>query len=59
MTNIETLRFDLTVEQKVPTKLLQQYIFTPPQVKLCYLVAILRKFFEAKSIHDDDNDGIV
>ena len=59
MANIETLRFDLTVEQKVPTKLLQQYVFTPPQVKICYLVALLRKFFDEtdkKNDNDDDDD---
>lgn len=37
------LRFDLTVKRKLPAKLSQQYIFIPAQVKLCYLVAVIRK----------------
>ena len=37
-----TLKFDLTSSQKVPTTLTQQYLFMPEQVKTCYLIAVLR-----------------
>ena len=44
-----TLKYDLTdsngdvnMKQKVPSKLLQQYLFIPSQVKLCYLVGIIK-----------------
>jgi len=40
----ESLRFDLTKERKIPTQLTQQYIFMPAKVKLCFLVAVLKKF---------------
>lgn len=56
LANIDTLRFDLTAEHKMPTKLIQQYVFVPPQVKLCYLVAILRNFFASISNGSDDED---
>ena len=42
MASVETLRFDLTLEQRVPSTLQQQYLFMPLQVKLGYLVAVLR-----------------
>lgn len=37
-----TLKFDLTSDQPVPETLVQQYLFMPTQVKMCYLVAVLR-----------------
>lgn len=59
LASIDTLRFDLTAEHKVPLKLIQQYVFVPPQVKLCYLVAILRNFFiSVSNNNDDDNDAL-
>lgn len=36
------LRFDLTSEQKIPATLRQEYLFMPAQVKMCYLVGVLR-----------------
>jgi len=54
----ETLRFDLTSEQRIPTQLMQQYLFMPAQVKMCYLVAVLRKVLESQQAQrDDDDDG--
>ncbi len=38
----DTLRFDLTLQQKVPSRLRQEYLFMPAQVKLCYLLAVIR-----------------
>lgn len=42
MASVNTVRYDLTVKNKLPAKLLQQYLFMPSQVKLCYLVAVLK-----------------
>lgn len=39
-----TLRFDLTKSTKIPSQLIQQYLFMPSQVKVSYLVAILYIF---------------
>jgi ATP-dependent RNA helicase DDX49/DBP8 len=58
LTNEDTLRFDLTLTQKLPTRLVQQYIFIPAKVKICYLVAIIRKFFESlKNIESRDEES--
>lgn len=38
---VDTLRFDLTKEQVLPKALIEQYMFIPSQVKICYLVAII------------------
>jgi ATP-dependent RNA helicase DDX49/DBP8 len=58
----DTLRFDLTSEaSKVPSRLLQQYLFMPAQVKMCYLVAVLRKLFAAaaeRAEDKSDNDDL-
>ena len=40
----DTLKFDLTKDQKIPTNLIQEYLFMPAQVKLCYLIAILNRY---------------
>jgi ATP-dependent RNA helicase DDX49/DBP8 len=39
----QTLRFDLTAERRVPSQLVQEYLFMPSQVKMNYLVAVLDK----------------
>lgn len=56
MASVETLRFDLTLTQKVPSTLLQQYLFMPLQVKLGYLVAVLRTLI-IKQIEQREVDG--
>jgi ATP-dependent RNA helicase DDX49/DBP8 len=52
-----TVKFDLTSEQAVPEMLTQQYLFMPTQVKMCYLVAVLRCIIdraeEALNTEDD------
>lgn len=60
LASAETLRFDLTATQKVPAGLKQEYMFLPAKVKLCFLVALLRKFFEesASAITADEDDGL-
>ena len=60
LASTETLRFDLTATQKVPAGLQQEYLFLPAKVKLCFLVALLRKFFEesASSAATDEDDGL-
>ena len=42
----ETVKFDLTADQPIPEMLLQQYLFMPTQVKMCYLVAVLRNIID-------------
>jgi ATP-dependent RNA helicase DDX49/DBP8 len=51
-----TLRFDLTSDQKIPSTLSQQYLFIPSQVKLCYLVTILKKLYEKENENDSDDE---
>ena len=41
-----TLKFDLTTDQPVPETLVQQYLFMPTQVKMGYLVAVLRSIID-------------
>lgn len=50
----DTLRFDLTAQQVIPSTLVQQYIFVPSQVKLCYLVAIIRNIIEVEKRRRED-----
>jgi ATP-dependent RNA helicase DDX49/DBP8 len=60
LASINTIRYDLTLKNKLPTKLLQQYLFMPSQVKLCYLVAVLKNIIslqESDSPIDDDLDN--
>jgi ATP-dependent RNA helicase DDX49/DBP8 len=54
----DTVKFDLTVKQRLPAKLLQQYLFVPSQVKLCYLVGVIRAVIEEqqKALEDADSD---
>ena len=57
----DTLKFDLTSEQKVPETLLQQYLFVPPQVKVAFLVCALKKLVQdeedMKEKLEDDISG--
>lgn len=59
----DTLRFDLTSQQVMPATITQEYIFVPSQVKLCYLVGIIRNIIaleesRRRDINSDD-DGPV
>lgn len=48
------LRFDLSSnDRRMPATLLQQYIFVPSQVKICYLVAVLRNYLANEASNDD------
>mmetsp|Transcript_26660 Transcript_26660/g.39603 ORF Transcript_26660/g.39603 Transcript_26660/m.39603 type:complete len:514 (-) Transcript_26660:17-1558(-) len=53
-----TLRFDLTTNQVLPVSLTQQYLFVPSQVKICFLVAVIKRLYEQEreqsSLDDDD-----
>lgn len=53
----DALTFDLTAEQKVPKRLLQQYLFMPSQVKQCYLVSLIRKFISNSERPDVDEES--
>jgi len=53
----DTLRFDLTREAVIPTTLVQQYLFMPVQVKLCYLVAVLRGILGEAEEQDDEKSS--
>jgi ATP-dependent RNA helicase DDX49/DBP8 len=57
----DTVKFDLTVKQRVPTQLAQQYLFVPSQVKLCYLVGVIRAVIEHQQklleAADSDDEG--
>lgn len=44
----DTLKFDLTSEQKVPETLLQQYLFVPAQVKVCFLIGVVKRLIQAE-----------
>ena len=52
----DTLKFDLTSEQRVPTHLVQQYLFVPAQVKVCFLAAVLHKILHRTIKKSDDGD---
>ncbi|GAB5030025.1 atp-dependent rna helicase ddx49-like [Nannochloropsis oceanica] len=43
LTRVQPVLFDLTKERTLPSSLQQQYLFMPAQVKMCYLVCLLRK----------------
>lgn len=51
-----TLKFDLTSAQRVPSQMTQQYLFVPAQVKVCYLVAVLHKILQRTVANDDDRE---
>ena len=51
----DSLRFDLTTGQKIPEQLVQQYLFMPAQVKMCYLAGVLRNLLDIGG--DDDEEG--
>lgn len=53
----ETLKFDLTSEQRIPSQLTQQYLFVPAQVKVCYLAAVLQKLLNKNVQQKDSGDG--
>jgi ATP-dependent RNA helicase DDX49/DBP8 len=44
------LRFDLTKDRKMPTQLVQNYLFMSAKIKTCFLVAALHKLALAPSI---------
>jgi ATP-dependent RNA helicase DDX49/DBP8 len=50
-----TLRFDLTTDQVIPTSLVQQYLFVPSQVKLSFLVGVIKRCI-AQQQADEDSD---
>ena len=56
----DTLKFDLTTDQLIPETLTQQYLFMPTQVKMCYLVAVLRNIInkaeeDSPDVENHDN----
>lgn len=51
-----TLKFDLTSAQRVPSQMTQQYLFVPAQVKVCYLVAVLHKILQRTVANGDDRE---
>jgi ATP-dependent RNA helicase DDX49/DBP8 len=52
----DTLRFDLTSEQRIPAQLVQQYVFIPAQVKLSFLAAVLQKILKKNLKKKGDNE---
>ena len=52
----DTLKFDLTADQPVPEMLVQQYLFMPTQVKMCYLVAVLRSIIDKAEEDPEGNE---
>lgn len=44
------LRFDLTMQRKMPTGLVQNYLFMSAKIKTCFLVAALHKLSLAPSV---------
>lgn len=61
MTLSDALKFDLTLKQKIPSRLVQNYLLVPSKIKTCYLIACLRKQYSshadaaAASSSDDKN----
>ena len=51
-----TLRFDLTTDQVIPTSLQQQYLFVPSQVKLSFLVGVIKRLIALQQDTDDSDD---
>jgi len=47
------LRFDLTKDRKMPTQLVQNYLFMSAKIKTCFLVAALHKLALAPSVTAD------
>lgn len=52
----EALRFDLTSQRRIPSTLVQQYLFMPSKVKICFLVAVLNKFIDLNQKENEDSD---
>ena len=52
----DTVKFDLTREQRIPERLIQQYLFIPAQVKFCYLVSVIKKFLASQEDISDNDD---
>mmetsp|Transcript_35102 Transcript_35102/g.33356 ORF Transcript_35102/g.33356 Transcript_35102/m.33356 type:complete len:520 (-) Transcript_35102:42-1601(-) len=52
----DTLKFDLTTGSIVPETMIQQYLFMPAQVKMCYLVAVLRSIIDQAEENAENND---
>lgn len=62
MTLSDALKFDLTLKQKIPSRLVQNYLLVPSKIKTCYLIACLKKQYSshadaaaAASSSDDKN----
>jgi ATP-dependent RNA helicase DDX49/DBP8 len=51
-----TLRFDLTTDQVIPTSLVQQYLFVPSQVKLSFLVGVIKRLVALQQDTEDSDD---
>ena len=52
----DTLRFDLTTEQRIPKNLSQEYLFMPPQVKMCFLIALMNRILGGQLNNDRNED---
>ncbi len=48
----DALRFDLTTVRTMPSTLLQQYLFMPAKVKICFLLAVLAHYASDKHIEE-------
>ena len=57
LTKKESLRFDLISGIKVPSKLMQQYLFLPSNVKICYLFTLLMHFVKKDDEGSTSGDG--
>lgn len=51
-----TLRFDLTTDQVIPSSLVQQYLFVPSQVKLSFLVGVIKRLIAHQQDTEDSDD---
>jgi ATP-dependent RNA helicase DDX49/DBP8 len=51
-----TLRFDLTTDQVIPKNLVQEYLFVPSQVKLSFLVGVIKRLIAQQQDGDDSDD---
>ena len=47
MTLSDALKFDLTLKQKIPSRLVQNYLLVPSKIKTCYLIACLKKQYSS------------
>ncbi|RYG65074.1 DEAD/DEAH box helicase, partial [archaeon] len=52
----DTVRFDLTRRTKLPTTATLSFLFMPPQLKICYLAALLRQLLELPGEKDAKKD---